>query len=693
MNDNIKLLSDFIIYSKYARYLQKENRREVWKEIVDRNKKMHINKFPKLKEEIENAYKYVYDKKVVPSMRSLQFGGKPIDINNSRIYNCSYLPIDDWRAFPEIMFLLLSGCGVGFSVQKHHIEKLPEIRKPNPERIKRFLIGDSIEGWADAIKYLLKSYFFGGPTLNFDYRDIRPKGERLITSGGRAPGPDPLKMCIENIKNLLDKKKDGDKLSSLEVHDIVCYISDCVLAGGIRRSALISLFSVNDEYMIECKSNFKILNWCYLYKEGPVNQAGEKTKVVSVNEVKYGDLVKKYYDLLVEVDEPFYGISKKEVYWVSEDDIEKYLKIKSVLPWYYFQPQRGRANNSVVLLRSKVDKRTFKKIWKKLENSNSGEPGFYLTHDKDWGTNPCAEIALRPNQFCNLTEVNVSDIESQEDLENRVKAAAFIGTLQASYTDFHYLRDVWKKTTEKESLLGISLTGIASGKIFNLNVQKAVDVAKNENERVANLIGINKAARITTIKPSGTAALLLGVSSGIHAWFDKYYIRRVRIGKNEAIYSYLKKNIPELLEDDLFSDNISIIKFPIEAPDRSIFRNESVINFLERIKYFYENWIKPGHNTGMNTHNISATVFVKDDEWDIVGEWMWNNREFYNGISILPYDGGTYKQAPFESITKEEYDKLCSYIKNIDFKEIKEFNDGVNFNEIVACSGASCEII
>ena len=387
MDISQEILSDLTVYMKYAKFNPEVQRRETWKELVDRNKAMHLKKFPALKKEIEAAYKFVYDRKALPSMRSMQFAGKPIEISPNRIYNCAYLPIDDWRAFGETMFLLLGGTGVGYSVQKHHVEQLPEIRKPDPKKTRRFLIGDSIEGWADAVKVLVRSYFEGGSTPNFDFSDIRAKGAALITSGGKAPGPQPLKECLIKLQGILDSKENNDKLTSIEVHDMICHIADAVLTGGIRRAALISLFSADDANMIGAKAG----------------------------------------------------------------------------SWWELNPQRGRANNSAVLLRNKVTEEFFFELWKKIEASGAGEPGIYLSNDKDWGTNPCCEIALRPFQFCNLCEVNVSDVVDQEDLNARVKAAAFIGTLQASYTSFHYLRPIWQRTTEKDGLIGVGMTGIGSG--------------------------------------------------------------------------------------------------------------------------------------------------------------------------------------------------------------------------------------
>ena len=612
-----EILSDITTYMKYAKYVPELKRRETWDELVDRNKNMHIKKYPQLKNEIENAYKFVYDKKVLPSMRSMQFAGKPVDINNARIFNCSYLPIDDLAAFSEIMFLLLSGCGVGYSVQRHHIEKLPVIRKPL--KSKRYLVGDSIEGWADAVKVLLKAYLKGGPLPLFDFRDIRPKGAQLITVGGKAPGPEPLKISLVHVQAILDRKKDGEHLTSLECHDIICHLADAVLSGGIRRAALIALFNLDDDDMLTCK---------------------------------FGN-------------------------------------------WWEDNPQRGRANNTAVLIKSKIEKEIFLDLWKKIELSNSGEPGFIFSNDKDAGTNPCAEINLKPNQFCNLCEVNASDIESQEDLNDRVKAAAFIGTLQASYTDFHYLREVWKKTTEKEALLGIGMTGIASGEVLKYSLKEAAKIATDENARIAEIVGINKAARVTCVKPSGTTSLVLGTSSGIHAWHDDFYLRRIRIGKNEALYTHLSIYHPELLEDDFFKPNIqAIVTIPQRAPQDAITRpKETAIELLERIKKFNKEWIKPGHRKGNNMHNVSATVNIKQHEWGTVGDWLWENREYFTALSFLPEDLGTYTQAPFETINEEEFNKRVSSLHTLDLSKVVEFSDETALMDQAACAGGACEVV
>ena len=618
MELNHEILSQITVWAKYAKYRPELNRRESWEELVERNKQMHLNKFPELAETIEQAYKLVLDKKILPSMRSLQFGGKPIEVNNTRLFNCSYLSIDDYRAFNETMFLLLSGTGVGYSVQRHNIDKLPAIKKA--EKSRRYLIGDSIEGWADAIKVLVKSYFgLSSWKPSFDYRAIRAKGERLITSGGVAPGPEPLKICLTHIEAILDRKQDGEKLTSIDCHDILCHIADAVLSGGIRRSAMIALFDHDDEDMLTCK---------------------------------FGN-------------------------------------------WWETNPQRGRANNSAVILRNgPVSKEMFLDLWKKVELSNSGEPGFYFSNDENMGTNPCCEIALQPFQFCNLVEVNASDIKDQQDLINRVHWASVIGTLQASYTDFHYLRSIWKKTTEKEALLGIGMTGIASGAIDNLDLEEAAHHAVQTNITIAKEIGINSAARVTCVKPSGTSSLVLGTSSGVHAWHDKYYIRRMRVGKNEAIYTYLSIYHPELIEDDVMKpQSQAVVSIPVAAPHGAITRSdETAIQFLERVKKLHNEWIKPSHVSGNNTHNVSATVTIKQNEWAEVGEWLWANQNHYNGLSFLPEDLGSYQQTPFETIDEAKYYELSKNLNSLDVSKIIEISDNTNLSDQAACAGNNCEI-
>jgi len=616
MELNQKILSDLIVYMKYARYLPELKRRESWPEICKRYEDMMIEKYPLLKDEINHWMTFVYDRKVLPSMRAMQFAGPAIRRNQSRIYNCAYLPVDDIHAFSETLFLLLGGTGVGFSVQYHHVEKLPPICKA--QKSKKFLIGDSLEGWADAIKVLFKAYFGLSQYIpEFDYSDIRPKGARLVTAGGKAPGPEPLKIGVAHVQAILERKDDGEKLTPLECHDIMCYLANAVLAGGIRRSAMISLFSADDEEMMTCK----------------------------------------------------YGA------------------------WWELNEQRGRANNSVVLSREDTTRKEFFDLWKKIELSGSGEPGFYFTNDLDWGTNPCCEIALRPFQFCNLCEVNVSDVTGQEDLNERAVAAAFLGTLQAGFTDFHYLREEWKTTTEQDALIGVGMTGIASGRVLDLDLRETAEEAKRMNMATSGKIGIQFAARCSTIKPSGTTSLVLGTSSGIHAWHNDYYVRRVRIGKNEALYTYLSIQHPELLEDDLLNSKQAIIHIPQQAPEGSILRTESAMDLLERIKKFNVEWVRNGFRRGNNANNVSATVSILDNEWEMVGEWMWENKASYNGLSVLPFDNGNYKQAPFEDLTRQQFEELEECLKEIDLTQVIEFDDETDHKAEAACAGGACAIV
>lgn len=611
-----KILSDITIYSKYARFNHELQRRETWDEIVNRNKQMHINRYPSLANQIGDVYeRSVRTKKVLPSMRSLQFAGKAIERNPSRIYNCAYLPIEDTRAFSEIMFLLLGGTGVGYSVQYRHVDKLPIV--VGPSRLsRRYIVGDSIEGWADAVRVLVESYFYGKRKVEFDYTEIRPKGTELVVSGGKAPGLEPLRECLNLIERLLESAI-GRRLKPIEAHDIACYEADAVLAGGIRRAAMISLFSYNDDEMINAKS-------------------GE---------------------------------------------------------WYNDNPQRGRANNSVVLHRTKTTSEQFAELWKRVRASGAGEPGFYWTNNFDWGTNPCCEIALRPYQFCNLTEINTTDITSQEDFNQRARDAAFLGTLQAGYTSFHYLRPVWQSTTEEDALIGVGMTGIASGAIEHLNEEEAAHVASDTNFIVAATIGIKPASRVTTVKPSGTSSLVVGSSSGIHGWHAPFYLRRLRFGKDEDIYKYISKKIPALVEDEYFRpETQAVVSIPQRAPDTAVFRSESALSLLERTRRYNLNWVKNGHREGDNTNNVSVTVSIREDEWDSVGNWMWENKDTYNGISVLPYDGGTYKQTPFEDIDESTYDKLYKLLADIDLSKVKETEDNTDLTGEAACAGGQCEI-
>ena len=959
MGDPIKVLSDITVHMKYARFLPEKGRRETWEEIVNRNMEMHIRKFPKLEKEIRNNYKFVFNKKVLPSMRSLQFGGKPIEVNPARLFNCCFLPINHIDTFSETMFLLLGGTGVGYSVQKHHIEQLPELKGVNRKRKRRYLVADSIEGWADAIKVLIESYFKGKSEVVFDFSDIRPKGAQLITAGGKAPGAQPLKDCIHNIRKILDAKEINSQLDTIEAHDIECHIADAVLSGGIRRAALISLFSANDEKMISCKAgNWWELNsqrgrannsavllrskiteeaFLELWKKIELSGSGEPgiyfsedkdwgtnpslragTRVFTtegifpIEELQDKEFYvknlngriskakcwlsgknKKLYEVTLKGGHKYYATPEHEWAVETSEGVKKFrtdaLKVGQKFPFlresYQFEGELGNYDDGFFIgwqigdggthtrkdtgvtqhnlivskkdglgVKSKLESylkdylelevkfrergecfelNTSSKKWNNLQDKfgytvkNEGLPkatwkggsesfrkglidgifssdgyvetgkkrisfcskherlvkdvsdilGFYgikssikstnrngfnrfdlrITENKSilqfrklfklttkhkqdrlnsyefpynikekdnievidvkksdviedvWDisvqdhthcfqlahsiTGNCCEIALRPFQFCNLTEVNASNIESEQDFFDRVKAASFIGTLQASYTNFHYLRSIWQRNTEKDALLGVSMTGIASNEVFKYDTKIAARIVKEENERVSSIIGIKKAARTTCVKPAGTTSLVLGSSSGIHAWHNDYYIRRIRVNKNESIYDYLVKNAPSIIEDEMFNPTeTAVIQVPQKAPDGATLRTESVFDLLNRVKNISSNWIKEGHRSGINTHNVSATISIKKDEWESVGNWMWDNRKYYNGLSVLPYDGGTYHQAPFEDISKEEYERLIDDVESIDLSQVIELEDNTNLNDQAACAGGACEI-
>jgi ribonucleoside-diphosphate reductase alpha chain len=415
------------------------------------------------------------------------------------------------------------------------------------------------------------------------------------------------------------RKAIGRKLEPIEVHDMACVIADAVLAGGIRRAAMISLFDRDDEAMLSCKS-------------------GE---------------------------------------------------------WYINHPYRGRANNSAVLPRGEVSEAEFYALMKRVEDSGCGEPGVYWSNNKDWGTNPCCEIGLRPYSMCNLTEINAGVVNTQEDLNLAAQAASFIGTLQAGYTDFHYLNPKWKIACEKDALLGVSMTGIASGTVEKLDLEEATRHVISMNKDIATQLGINLTARSTCIKPAGTTSLALGTSSGIHAWHNTYYIRRMRAGKDEALAKYMQSVAPSLVEQDVTNATQVVLSFPQKAPDGATIRTEPMISLLERVKDVSRRWVLPGHIKGDNNHNVSCTISVKDTEWGEITQWMWVNREFYNGISVLPFYGSTaYPQLPFEDITEERYNEMLPHLEAIDISKVFE-EDGSNINLAaeLACAGGVCEIL
>jgi len=617
MDKGSKLLSDLVVYSKYAGVIEEngKKRKETWDETVDRYQNMLVNKYPDAESYIIDACKLVRNKTVLPSMRALQFAGPPILKRQARCYNCCALPMESPEAFQEIMWLLLCGCGVGFSVEHQYIDKLPSITVP--VFTKKFVIEDSIEGWADALGALMKSYFYGLPEPIFVYDEIRPKGSP-ISSGGVAPGPEPLRRSLDKVRGILKKKKNHERLTSLEICDIYSFSSDCVMAGGIRRSAGICIFDKDDNLMLHAK------DW----------------EVLADN------------------------------------------------------PQRYRTNNSAKFIRHDTLEDEFQALWEALSDGKSGEPGVFWVNHVSGLTNPCVEIFLNPYQFCNLCTVNFSVIKSDEELVKAVWAVAVLGTCQAGFTDFTYLRHIWKQTTEAEALLGISITGLASQPVENFDFDRAAKIAKITNEHMAKIIGINPAARITTVKPEGTSSSVLGTSSGIHAWHSKYYIRNIRFNVVEPIAQYMLREMPEICAPCVQDpENTIVVSIPVAAPEGALFReNEDAITFLERVKYMHEHWVKPGHVSGLGTHNVSSTCNVREHEWSEVGKWMWDNKDYYNGISCFPYDGGVYQQAPFEEITEEEYYTRLPLLKDYDLTKIEDGYVKDHRGES-ACAGGACQIL
>jgi ribonucleoside-triphosphate reductase len=614
MNKSNKLLSDIVSFRTYAKHLPELNRRETLKETIDRNMHMHLDNFPKLSNEILESYKLVHQLKVMPSMRALQFSGPAIEDNNARQYNCAFVHIKYERVFAEILYLLLSGTGVGFSVQKHHINQLPKVQLPK-ERAT-YVIPDSIEGWAESLNQLMGAYFYGGIMPIFDYSQIRPKGSYLKTTGAKAPGATPLNIMHVAVQQKLQNAV-GQRLASIEVHDIICMIADCVLAGGIRRAALISLFDKNDEEMLKCK---------------------------------HGE-------------------------------------------WWTDHPYRARANNSAIMLRHQTTQGEFNHVYDMCIESNAGEPGFIWTNDLELGVNPCAEISLNSNQFCNLTTINASSINGILDFAGRAIAASTIGTIQASYTKFPYLSSKWKEITEREALIGVSMTGIQDTTLNDTQISGMAKLVVDTNNEVAEKLGIGPAYRTTTIKPEGTSSCVLGTSSGIHARYAPHYLRRVRLNKMDSLTQYLMRAVPQLMEQDKFDMNGMILTVPQESNPNATFReNVSAHDMLLQVLRMNHAWVMPGHNQGINPHNVSCTIEYETYEINSLRDLMWAHRAGYAGISLLPRNNTSYTQPPFEECTKQVFDELNQHVSEIDLTQVTEVSDGTNRSELVACGGGSCEL-
>lgn len=612
-----KLMSDVTIFLKYAKYLPSLQRRETFGECVSRSEAMDMDRFPKLTDTIHAAYNDTRSLLAMPSMRKLQFAGDAILKNHARSYNCAFTHLKEPKAFSESLFLLLSGTGVGYSCQRRHVSQLPRVR--GPEGFMPYEIPDTIEGWAMALEALLAAYFYGRPFPMFDFGKIRPKNSYLVTTGARAPGPEPLKKMLDQVIALMEAAR-GRKLTSLEAHDLMCIMSDCVVSGGVRRSAMISLFDRDDQEMLTCK---------------------------------HGE-------------------------------------------WWIKHPYRARSNNSAVLHRTETTYEEFMRVYFACRDSRAGEPGFFWTSDYDWGTNPCAEIALQREQFCNLSSINMTQVKDAATFAQACRSASVLGTLQAAYTDFHFLSSNWQTTTEAEALLGVSMTGIAdSWNTFGFQPSKlmqGVDVIVRTNDEVARILGINPAARTTCIKPEGTLSCVVKSSSGVHDRHGQDYVRNMRILKSDPVYAYLLAVVPDLVSDDQMDPAGAILSCPVSSPAGALLReNTTALDLFERASHMNRFWVRTGHESGANRHNTSVTISVRDEEWDELGQRLWLNRELYSGVSLLPFDGGNYVQAPFEMVSPERFAELQSKVVEIDLTQVIEDTDNTSRTEQSACAGGLCE--
>lgn len=623
--------------SRYSRYIPELKRRETWEETVDRlinylHAKTNGNDdipWKEIKEAIDRL-------DIMPSMRLLMTAGEACERDNIAAYNCSYLAVNNKRAFSEALYILMNGTGVGFSCERQEISNLPPIPDELKEVDDTIIVADSKLGWAKAFKKLL-SDLWEGDIPRIDYSRVRPAGARLKTFGGRASGPDPLRALFTFVVTTF-KGARGRRLNSIEVHDIMCKIGEIVVVGGVRRSALISLSNLTDRRMSEAKTG----------------------------------------------------------------------------AWWNDNPQRSLANNSVAYT-EKPDAETFLEEWTTLVKSKSGERGIFnrvasqhqaakwgrRDFDRSYGTNPCSEIILRDKEFCNLTEVVVRSTDSFDDLKRKVGLATILGTIQSTLTDFQFLSEEWKRNTEEERLLGVSLTGIMDHKQMSgerkwgsfsngMQLPKALETlreySRSVNEEYSEKFGIKPSAAITCVKPSGTVSQLVDSASGIHARHNPYYIRRIRMDKKDPIYAYLRDKGLSVEDDVLRPDSTAVFSFAMKAPEGAVYRKDkTAIEQLELWLIYQRHWCE---------HKPSVTISVKDHEWPSVGAWVYEHFDEMSGVSFLPFSEHTYKQAPYEDITKEQYEELVAKFNiDIDFSDFFEEDDNTEGAQTLACTGGSCEIM
>jgi ribonucleoside-triphosphate reductase (thioredoxin) len=694
-------LSNFIFTSKYARYNEKAGRRETWEEAVGRLEKMHLKRLHYLDEsdklDIGKAFDMVRAKRVVPSMRSLQFGGKAVEAHEARLYNCAVRHIDSMRAFAEVFYMLLCGNGVGVGLSRFFLNRLPNLVGASDKTgsVLAYVVDDTIEGWADSMEALLNCYFkntaYTGRRVVFDYSKIRAKGAPLKTGGGKAPGYKGLKLAHTKIKNLLDhiiEDLDQTRLKPINAYDIIMHCADAVLSGGVRRSAVSVVFDKDDQEMINAKTFFPVI------KKGRFEQTKSGT-----------------YEGYVTLDDPAYpGKQKVEVEldtWAYEN-----LQKHNTISWFNVYPHRARSNNSVLLLRDKVTKEEFLTISERTKQW--GEPGFVFA-DHPWTLfNPCFEIGFVPVtedgqcgvQFCNLTSINGAKIHSMDEYRECAWAAALIGTIQATYTHFPYLSVAAKSLTETEALLGVSMTGMMDNPQILLvpeNQQEAARIVMDTNREWAAKLGIATAARTTCIKPEGTGSLILCSGSGIHAHHARRFLRRVQCNKLDPVYLHFKASNPHMTEESVWSANKTddIVTFPIEVkPEAMIKADLSALQHLEIIKKTQANWVLTGTsttNTKPVTHNVSCTVIVKENEWDDVKKYLFDNRQYFAAVSLLAHTGDKdFKQAPLEAIMTDEDEQKWAMLTGkfvpVNYKTLKEDDDKTTLQQELVCAGGQCEL-
>lgn len=624
---------EYIAKSRYARYIDKEQRREDWPETVERYlnfMEQHLESKHGYKLDgvlYDQLYKAILNMEVMPSMRSVMTAGKALERDNTAGYNCSYLPIDDAKAFDEAMYILLCGTGVGFSVERQYVAKLPEVPDELFDSSTTVVVADSKEGWAKALRQVI-ALLYAGEIPSIDVSKVRPAGARLKTFGGRASGPEPLMELFKFVINIFKHAK-GRKLNSLECHDIMCKIGEVVVVGGVRRSAMISLSNLSDDRMRHAKSG----------------------------------------------------------------------------AWWEQQGQRALANNSACYT-ERPDMGIFMQEWQSLYESKSGERGIFNREAArnvvkkngrrdatyDFGTNPCSEIILRPYQFCNLSEIVVRATDTKYDLLYKARLATILGTFQSTLTHFPYLRKVWQKNTEEERLLGVSMTGIMDNALLNNPDNEQIGELLNEikqhcintNSAVADSLGIPRSAAITCVKPSGTVSQLTDSASGIHPRHSAYYIRRVRADKKDPLTQLMidagVHNEPCVMKPD----QTVVFSFPKKAPDGALLREDlTAIEHLRLWLIFQQHWCE---------HKPSVTISVMENEWMEVGAFVWKHFDEMSGVSFLPYDGGSYKQAPYEECTQDVYEELNAITPSTINWSLKEVDDNVEGTQMLACVAGVCEI-